>query len=120
MSKNRIIIFVAALALMAGSAEAQYCCHHRPHHHRIPRTTTVIRTVPPKHAELVNRLTRKDRFDMAVAFLKANPCLSVKQYAKMTGLKKSVAEAELNVFASDVFNPIRHVAGKKNLYCLKG
>lgn len=52
---------------------------------------------------------------MAIAYLRANPDMSVKQYSKMTGLKKNVAEAELNVFAQDALNPIKPVPGKKNL-----
>ena len=57
---------------------------------------------------------------MAIAYLKANPDMSVKQYAKMTGMKKEMAEAELNVFAQDALNPIKPVPGKKNQYYLIG
>ncbi len=56
---------------------------------------------------------------MAIAYLRVNPDMSVKQYSKMTGLKRNVAEAELNVFAQDALNPIKPVPGKKNLYYLK-
>ena len=57
---------------------------------------------------------------MAVAYLRVNRDMSARQYSKITGLNKNVAEAELNVFAQDVLNPIKPVPGKKNLYYLKG
>ena len=44
---------------------------------------------------------------MPVAYMKTNTYMSVKQYAKITGLKKDIAQAELNVFAQDPKNPIR-------------
>ena len=64
---------------------------------------------------LLHASRKKDRLEMAIAYLRANPDMSVKQYSKMTGLKKNVAEAELNVFAQDALNPIKPVPGKKNL-----
>ena len=119
MEKNRIIIVVASLALLCGTANA-HRHYHGPRYRHVPRITTVIRTAPAKRTTVVTRLTKKDRFEVAIAYLKANPDISVKQYAKMTGLKKEMAEAELNMFAQDAFNPIKPVPGKKNLYYLKG
>lgn len=119
MAKNRILILVASLALMCGPANA-HRHYHGPRYHYPHRVTTVIKTVPAKRTTVVSRVTRKDRFDMAVAYLNANQYMSVKQYAKITGLKKDIAEAELNVFAQDALNPIKPVPGKKNLYFLKG
>lgn len=119
MVKNRILILAAALVLLCGTANA-HRHHHGPRYHYVPRITTVIRTAPAKHTTVVTRLTKKDRLEMAIAYLRANPDMSVKQYSKMTGLKKKVAEAELNVFAQDALNPIKPVPGKKNLYYLKG
>lgn len=119
MSKNRILIAAASLTLLCGTVFA-----HRHHHSRRshfgPRITTIVRTAPTKRVAVVSRITKQDRFEMAIAYLNANHELSVKQYAKMTGLKKEIAEAELTVFANDIFNPIKPVPGKKNLYYLKG
>lgn len=54
---------------------------------------------------------------MAVAYLEHNQYLSVKKYAKMTGLSKDMAEAELDAFACDKRNPVTLViSGKKKLY----
>lgn len=119
MVKNRIIILVALLALLCGTANA-HRHYHGPRYRHAPRVTTVIRTAPAKRTTVVTRLTKKDRFEMAIAYLKANPDMSVKQYAKMTGMKKEMAEAELNVFAQDALNPIKPVPGKKNQYYLIG
>lgn len=114
-----MLIFTASLVLLCGTAGA-----HRPHHGHcyrcVPRITTVARTVPAKRTAVVIRLTKNDRLEMAVAYLRVNRDMSARQYSKITGLNKNVAEAELNVFAQDVLNPIKPVPGKKNLYYLKG
>lgn len=117
MAKNRILIFAALLALMCSTANTHrhYHGHYQGLHYLYPhRVTTVIKTLPDKRVTVVSRVARKDRFDMAVAYLKANQYMTVKQYAKVTGLKKDIAEAELNVFAQDALNPIKLVQGKKN------
>lgn len=118
MVKSRILILAASLALMCGTANARHHRYYggRPYCH--PHVTTVIRTAPPR-AVHVNRITKKDRLKMAVAYMKANTYMSAKQYAKITGLKKDIAQAELSVFAQDSKNPIKPVPGKKNLYYLK-
>ncbi len=46
---------------------------------------------------------------MATAYLEHNQYLSVKKYAKMTGLTKAMARAELDAFACDERNPITPV-----------
>lgn len=54
---------------------------------------------------------------MAIAYLTRNQYLSVMQYAKMTGLSKDMAEAELDAFACDDKNPVELVVTeKKKLY----
>lgn len=118
MVKNRILILVSSLVLLCGAVNA-HRHHHGPRFRYAPRITTVIRTAPAKGTTVVTRLTKKDRLEMAIAYLRTNPEMSVKQYSKMTGLKKNVAEAELKMFAQDVLNPIEPVSGKKNLYYLK-
>lgn len=119
MVKNRLIILMATLALLCGTARA-HRHYHGPRYRYIPRITTVIKTAPERRTTIVTRLTKKDRLEMAIAYLRANPDMSVKQYSKMTGLNKNVAEAELNVFAHDALNPIKPVPEKKNLFYLKG
>lgn len=124
MAKSRILILAASLALMCGTANAHRYYHvphyYGSHYNRIPQVRAIVRTVPEKRTTVIARLTKGDRFEMAVAYLKANPSMSIKEYAKMTGLKNEIAEAELNVFSQDALNPIKPVPGKKNLYFLKG
>lgn len=57
---------------------------------------------------------------MAVAYLKTNKYLTIKQYVKMTQLNKAAAEAELDAFAMDKKKPIQLVIrGKKKVYIKK-
>lgn len=118
MTKTAITLFVASLALAYGTADARRH-YHGPHYHHVPGITTVIRSAPERSPVVVNKLTKNDRFEIAVTYLNANSYMSVKEYAKLTGLKKDIAEAELNVFAHDASNPIKPVPGKKNLYYLR-
>ena len=120
MTKTKKLVLAVSFMLMCGTAAA----HRHPHYHGpryrfVPGITTVIKTAPGPRATIVSRLTKNDRYEMAVAYLTTHPSMSVKQYAKMTGLKKDMAEAELNVYATDVLNPIKPVPGKKNVYFLK-
>lgn len=48
-----------------------------------------------------NRLSQKERLAMVMAYLRTHESLSIAQYARMTGLGKATAEAELDVFATD-------------------
>ena len=107
--------FVAiALAMVCSTASA----HRWPRFHRFHRTVTVV-TRPAITVKVTNRLTQKERLQMALAYLHSNESLSIKQYAKMTGLSKDAAEAELDVFALD---KDAHIAvtwdRKKKLYTL--
>lgn len=111
MIKSRLPIFVTLLALTGAPAYAATGSVTPP--------AAISAEAPKSKPTLVNRITKKDRLKMAVAYMKANTYMSVKQYAKITGLKKEIAQAELNVFAQDSKNPIKSVPGKKNLYYLK-
>lgn len=109
-------------ALSCGLADAQrpYNYHPRPHHYyyngRAPHFSTVV-VRPAATVHISNRLDRKDRLRMAVAYLDKNEYLSVKKYAGMTGLTKGMAEAELDAFAHDKRTPVvLVVSGKKKLY----
>lgn len=54
---------------------------------------------------------------MAMAYLKTNKYLTIKQYAKMTQFSRAAAEAELDAFAMDKKNSIQLVIrGKKKIY----
>ena len=67
-----------------------------------------------------NRFNQKERLAMAVAYLKTHEFLTIKQYAKMTQLSKTSAEAELDAFAMDKKKPIQLVIrGKKKVYIRK-
>lgn len=75
---------------------------------------------PSVTAHTSNRFTRKERFRMAMAYLKNHEYLTVNKYAKMTGLLKVAAKAELDAFATDKDRPIEAVTrGKKKVYTLK-
>lgn len=90
----------------------------RPHHrHARTHTVTIIAPRPGATAHTVNRFTQNERFAMAMAHLAKNKYLSVRQYSKMTGLKRAAAKAELEAFARDRTKPIKAVrVGKKRLY----
>lgn len=106
---------LAALLLFTASpAEAQRRHRlHRGHH----TTTIVARPVVTIKAD--TKLTRKDRLGMALAWLAGNPYLTAKKYAKMTGLSKEMAKAELDAFAQNPKSRIKvAVSGKKRRYTL--
>lgn len=96
------------------------CCsasaQHRHHHHHPQRVITVV-AKPATTVRIDCEFNRKERFQMAIAYLKQNQYLSIKKYAKMTGLPKDIAEAELDVFACNEGSPITLVVtDKKKLY----
>lgn len=87
-----------------------------PHGYYRPIVTTVV-TRPAVITHISNRLSKKDRLEMALAYLKGNKSLSISKYSKMTGLTNAMAEAELDAFSVNKNNPIRMVKdGKKKLY----
>ncbi len=68
----------------------------RPHYAARPAVTVRIN----------NRITQKERLGMAMAYIRKNGAISPKEYAKITGLQKKTAEAELESFAADKRKPI--------------
>lgn len=68
----------------------------RPHYAVRPAVTVRIN----------NRITQKERLGMAMAYIRKNGAISPKEYAKITGLQKKTAEAELESFAADKRKPI--------------
>jgi hypothetical protein len=108
-------ILVITMALICGTANAQ----HRNRHYYPHRVVTVV-TRPDVTSHISNRFNQKERLAMAVAYLKTNKYLTIKQYVKMTQLNKAAAEAELDAFAMDKKKPIQLVIrGKKKVYIKK-
>ena len=93
-------------------------CHaHRPHRHHPHRHRPVVVVTPPSTP--VNKLSSRDRMNMALAYLNKNKKMSISTYSKMTGLSKATAEAELDAFSLDKNIPIGFVVnGKKKVYVL--
>ncbi len=114
-----------ATAMLIASTAIPVAAHHRhyPHtlHHYYPNTIHVTKYVsrPVTVSRTTNRLSKKDRFEMAVAYLKNNKSLTIGKYSKITGLSSAVAEAELDAFSANRDNPIVAVMnGKKKVYVL--
>ncbi len=66
-------------------------------------------------SRVINRFSQKERLALALAYLKNNPNLTVKQYVKITSLGKEAAEAEPDAFAQDRnIRFIQLLTGKRN------
>lgn len=106
---------IIVIVLSCGTANAQrWHRYHRPY-----RVVTVV-SRPAVAIHVNNRFTQKERFRMAVAYLKNHDYLTVKRYANMTELPKAAAKAELDAFAADKDRPIKAVIrGKKKVYILR-
>ncbi len=109
---------VAITMLIGATAFAQrgHYRHVHPYSYYHPAVVTVVNR-PVVTSHISNRLSKKDRLNMALAYLKSNKTLSISKYGKMTGLTRATAEAELDAFALSKSNPIKMVMnGKKKLY----
>ena len=117
MNIKKMLFFVLlTLASTATYAQHRHYRHVSPHGYYRPIVTTVV-TRPVVTTHISNRLSKKDRLEMALAYLKENKSLSITKYSKMTGLTNAMAEAELDAFSVNKNNPIRMVKnGKKKLY----
>ena len=113
--KWRIVVMALTIILACGTANAQHWrWYHRPH-----RVVTIV-PKPVVTVSVSNRFTQKERFRMAMVYLKNHSYLTIKKYAKMTELPKAAAEAELDAFVVDRSKPIVSVIkGKKKLYVLR-
>ncbi len=120
-----MLIGMMALAGTTGFAQRRYVVHH-PHSHGYyrsyrpvgPAVVTVVNR-PAVTYKVNNQLNKRDRLEMALAYLKNNKTLSISKYSKITGLKSATAEAELDAFAVNDGNPIKMIMdGKKKLYIL--
>lgn len=113
-SKIRIATMAIILTLACGTADAQ-----RLHRHHHPHALITVVEKPSITVHLKNELNQKERFAIAVAYLKENKYITVNKYAKMTGLTKATAKAELDSFAADKNRPISAVTkGKKRVYVI--
>ena len=114
-------MLIAMMALVSTTATAQYRHYGHFHHYGLyhrPFIATVV-TRPAVTTHISNRLSKKDRLEMALAYLHNNKTLTISKYSKMTGLNNTMAEAELDAFVASKKNPIKVVFnGKKKLYVL--
>ncbi len=114
-------MLIAMMALVSTTATAQYRHYGHFHHYGLyhrPFIATVV-TRPAVTTHISNRLSKKDRLEMALAYLHNNKTLTISKYSKMTGLNSNMAEAELDAFVASKKNPIKVVFnGKKKLYVL--
>lgn len=121
MKKGLVLAMMAMMAMGCTTASAQFRHYGRLHYHGgycRPIVTTIV-TRPVTTTHISNRLSKKDRLEMALAHLRNNKTLTVSKYCKITGLNSSMAEAELDAFAANKKNPIKVVFnGKKKLYVL--
>lgn len=79
--KLKIAMMAIVILLSCGTANAQrWRWHSRPY-----RVVTVV-TRPDVTVHVGNRFTQKERFRMAMAYLKDHDYLTVKRYAKITEL----------------------------------
>lgn len=118
IGKMKIVMIVAAMIFACSSADAQRW-HRHAYHRVVPAHVTVV-AKPAVTTHITNQLNQKERFNMAMTYLKSNGTLTVKQYSKMTGLTKEIAKAELDSFAADKSKPIVSTYnGKKQIYLLR-
>lgn len=103
------------IILSCGTTDAQrWRWHSRPY-----RVVTVV-TKPDVIIHVDNSFSQRERFKMAIAYLKNHEYITVKKYAKITELSKAAAEAELDAFVADKDKTIMAVIkGGKKVYTLK-
>ncbi len=107
---------IAVVALFSSSAFAHHG-HHKGGCHSNRSALRVVVARPTMVVKVINRLSKQDRLNMALAYIRAHNALSISQYSKITGLKITTAEAELDAFAISHSTPIKMVLkGKKKLY----
>lgn len=118
--KWEIGMLMIAMVLACETANAQHWRqHHHYNYHPNREVTVVVR--PKATSQTCNRFSQKERFAMAVAYLETHDFLTVRQYANMTQLSKTSAEAELDAFAMDKKKSIQPVIrGKKKIYVKNG
>lgn len=93
---------------MVAALFALVCTTSTAHRHVRPLRSHGVHVVmrPAVTVRINNRITQKERLGMAMAYIRKNGAISPKEYAKITGLQKKTAEAELESFAADKRKPI--------------
>lgn len=119
LSNEFKVLVLTALMAVVGSGQVEA----RKHHHcrdrgRPPRVVVRERPSRPFISVMIgNDFYRQERLSLALAYLADHKHLSVKQYAKITGQNKKMAEVELNAFVMNKNIPIGVVfKGKKKFY----
>ncbi len=117
ISRTYIAVMLTAICTIAS---AQRFHHYRAYvPGRVIHTNTTVFTRPRVCVDynINNKFTKKDRCTMMIAFLKKNRLITAKEYSEITGLKKKVAEAELETFCDKYITPV-DIKGKR-YYTLK-
>lgn len=108
---------LAAFILLLSMQPADARLRHRHSHPTIRVTVAPPRPVPP--VRIVRLSTLRERLARAQAYLSSHKTISAKRYARLTGLTRSAARAELDTFARDSSTRIAAVgAGKRKCYTL--
>lgn len=114
--KIRTGLVAVSIALLGTTAMAQ-----PRHYHRYGHGVRTVVVKPAATAHVVNRMDKNDRLAMAVAYIKDKGTITARKYAKITGLARTTAEAELEVFANDKRCPVvRAASSRKSVYTLRG
>lgn len=110
-------ILVGFMALIGATVFAQrvHNGHNLRHGHNSPFVTTVV-TRPVVTTKVSSKLSKNERLNMALAYLRTHSRLSVSKYSNLTGLGKLKAKAELDAFAMSKKIPIRMVVKCKRKY----
>ena len=116
--KRAAFYFLACMMLVCMPMEAKYIRHGHYHHPSARRYAPVI-TV--HHTSDKNpSLSPRTRYFTALNYLKRNEYITIKAYAKLTGLSKRLAETELDAFSLDKTKDIvSTVLKNKKVYILQ-
>ncbi len=110
--KLKTAIMAMSILLSCGTANAQHW-----HWHSRPYRTLTLVARPNVALHVSNHFTQRERFKMAMAYLKDHEYLTVKKFMKMTGLSKAAAKAELDAFAADKEKPITAIIKARKKVC---
>lgn len=110
--KNIAAIVVVVIGSLTMTAHAHKRCSRHVHVYRAHYKVPVMRR-PIVVSHVSNRFSQADRLKMAIAFIKKEGSINAQQYSKITGLKRDVAQAELDAFANDKECPISLLLVKK-------
>lgn len=112
--KIKVCVWIAAGVLICGTASAQRRFHsHCFGGHSV--TTVVVQPAVTIHAHL--HITRKERLEMAVAYLNDNKYLSIKKYDGVD--EENGGSRTRRFFQCPRENHVMVLADKKKLYTLK-